>query len=242
MRKQNLQFEDAIDAVSREGLEDLLYEMAVAADLDTMRPVRSLTIANGTNVTLVGANHASRASAQFSAKVVRDVQPSALILELCSERLGVLIRGNGHRETEAKDWMNPDEPEAIRRQYRHYADETRKAFRAFVNSPEPGGRQKLLVLADIKDSIVEEAGIESMMCRRDANLASNIRSTALLGHKSIVAVLGANHLCGVSAALNFMIFRLEVVPQSTQSQGVRCSCPVKAISLPCFAIASMPCS
>ncbi|CAE7347880.1 NLRC3, partial [Symbiodinium sp. CCMP2456] len=137
----------------------------------------------------------------MAAKVVRDVRPSALILELCSERLDTLIQGNGHRETKATDWMNPDEPEVVRRQYKHYADETRKAFRAFMNSSEPGGKQKLLVLGDIKATIVEEAGIKSMLRRRDATLASNIRSTALLGHKNIVSVLGANHVRGVEEFL-----------------------------------------
>ncbi|CAE7644071.1 NLRC3 [Symbiodinium sp. CCMP2592] len=182
-------------------VEDLLYQTAFAVDLLEMDCLRTLTIANGTKVTLVGTNHASKASAQYAAKVVRDVQPSALILELCSERLRVLIRGNGHRDARAKDWMNPDEPEVNRRQFKHYADETRKAFRAFMSSSEPGGVQKLLVLADIKASIVDGADIDSTLRRRDANLASNIRNTALLGHTNIVAVLGANHLDGVEEEL-----------------------------------------
>eukprot|EP00439_Symbiodinium_sp_Y106_P028116 s6290_g3.t1 len=188
-------------AFASKELDDLLYETVVAADLFEMDCLRTLTIANRTKVTLVGTNHVSKASAQYAAKVVRDLRPSALILELCSERLKVLIQGNGHRAARAKDWMNPDEPEVYRRQHRHYAGETREAFRAFMNSSEPGGVQKLLVLADIKASIVEEAGTDSMLRQRDANLASNIRSTALLGHTNIVAVLGANHLDGVENEL-----------------------------------------
>ena len=44
-----------------------------------------------------------------------EVQPDALVLELCCERLEILIRGNSHREKRQKDFMNPDELDVHRR-------------------------------------------------------------------------------------------------------------------------------
>ncbi|CAE7780722.1 NLRC3, partial [Symbiodinium pilosum] len=182
-------------------MEDMLYELAVCKDLQETGILRTVVLADGTNVTLVGGNHASKASALFAETIVFSVQPSALVLELCSERAGVLIQGNGHRQSRAKSWMNPDEPEWLRRQYATYADETRRAFRAFMKYSKPACR--LLVFADMKASVVEH-DIENMQERRDANLAANIYRTARLGHKKIVAVLGANHLDGVARELESM--------------------------------------
>ena len=43
------------------------------------------------------------------------MQPDALVLELCKERWEILIRGNGHRETAEKKLFGRDEPNVIRR-------------------------------------------------------------------------------------------------------------------------------
>ena len=44
-----------------------------------------------------------------------EVQPDALVLEMCCERLDILIRGNSHREKLQKNLMNPDELDVHRR-------------------------------------------------------------------------------------------------------------------------------
>ena len=192
---QNNSGEEKNENALQHTMEDMLYELVVCEDLEETGILRTVILADGTNVTLVGANHASKVAARFAETIVFRVQPSALVLELCSERAGVLIQGNGHRQSRAKSWMNPDEPEWLRRQYATYADETRRAFRAFMKYSKPVCR--LLVFADMKASVVEH-DIENMQERRDANLAANIHRTARLGHKNIVAVLGANHLDGAS--------------------------------------------
>ena len=186
-------------------IEDSLYEDMLARDLEEREVLRNLTVTvanDTTKVTLVGTNHISQTAARFAERIVADVQPSALILELCSERLGTLIRGNGHRGTQAKNWMDPDEPEVVRRHLARNGDETRSAFRAFMKSTVSKASRGLLVLADMKASVVEhdiEILGDFLLDRRDPNLARNIYRAAMLGHKNIVAVLGANHLSGILA-------------------------------------------
>eukprot|EP00434_Breviolum_minutum_P001815 symbB.v1.2.001607.t1/scaffold89.1/size472826/11 len=128
------------------------------------------------------------------------------MLELCKERLGGLIQGNGHREERRKNIMRPDEPASTRRAYAWYGDEIRRAFRAFMKISSPGN---LLVLMDLKDKDLEDAVTEkeeiwtspAIRSIRDINMAKNIFSVSLLGHKSIVAVVGAAHGKGVEEAL-----------------------------------------
>ncbi|CAK9038025.1 unnamed protein product [Durusdinium trenchii] len=189
---------------TRKIMEDLLYQVQVAQDLASNEPLRQINVADRM-VTLVGGHHISKFFARYVEHIVSQVQPTALVLELCSERLEAIVRGNQHRGSKAKDWMNPDRCEVECRQHDGYGDEFRCAFRAFMEYPKlPHG---LLVLADRKES---ETKLSDDICgpksrsTRDMNMALQIFSTAALGATKIVAVMGAAHLDGVEHELKDM--------------------------------------
>ena len=210
----------------RDEVERLMFDMIIEAkmvsDLADRNPGRELEILDDVKVILVGANHASKFAAHVAGNVVAESRPSALCLELCSERLDGLIVGNDHLEAKKKNLMNPDEPEEVRRRYEWYGDETRQAFRAFMECEQPHPR--LLVLADLKSSQTDDlifqygkVGCEEIQGPRDKNIAIQILSAAALGHKTIVAVLGAAHLDGASENLTASFYVSACFPRVENS-------------------------
>eukprot|EP00931_Biecheleriopsis_adriatica_P060365 TRINITY_DN36247_c0_g1_i1.p1 TRINITY_DN36247_c0_g1~~TRINITY_DN36247_c0_g1_i1.p1 ORF type:complete len:451 (-),score=70.59 TRINITY_DN36247_c0_g1_i1:63-1415(-) len=211
--------------------EDAALQLAMAGNLaEEFGPklVQQIEAFNAT-ITLVGANHVSRFAAQLASGVVGAVRPSALLLELCPERVDFLVRGNEHRWTRPKKLLFEDSPDVLRRAYSEHGNEARTALRAFMggmhsgskrDAPSKGMRErssqattsatnqqtsKLLVLGDMRASETDEADLD-MECQlvlrlRDRRLAETLAHTARLGHQQIVAVLGALHLEGVRKEL-----------------------------------------
>lgn len=205
----------SLEFSSKEDMQDWIYEKYMEIHLEDSNET-ILTFANQAEIVLAGVNHESGTAAKAAGNKVRELQPSALVLELCRERVGMIIQGNDYREERQRNWMKPDELDASRRATARYADENRQAFAAFKQRAAPG---KMLVLADLKSSFVDsqlrsddDVVKEEIMAPRDRNLAIQIFTTLLLGHRSTVAILGANHLPGVEKelrALNASFSELE---------------------------------
>ena len=53
-----------------------------------------------------------------------------MVLELCEERVGMLILGNCYREAARKNLMKPDEPDAMRRARVGHLASKRTAYHA----------------------------------------------------------------------------------------------------------------
>eukprot|EP00415_Alexandrium_ostenfeldii_P000948 UN0948 len=154
------------------------------------------------------------------------MKPTALFLEICKERLpSTVLVDSTHRGPERKSLFDERE-DAYRRADHVRGGEMRSALAAFHAVPGVGlNDTKLLILGDMVDSRIHEElgrlglhlhqiGDPRMRKLRDQHIAASIYSAARLGHKTIVAPMGANHVEGVEFALDLMsgsyVFPAEV--------------------------------
>lgn len=181
---------------------------------ETFKSEQSANLLSST-VILVGVNHVSLLSADMVEQVVLQAKPTALVLEICKERLpDAILLDSAFRGKESKHFFDNPMPEALRRTNIIQGGEMRSAFASFHELPEePGNVPKLLVLGDMLDSQQHElahalrmhqddaVSHPTHMQQRDKCLVASIYAAARLGHRVIVAPMGAAHLEGVEAGL-----------------------------------------
>eukprot|EP00930_Biecheleria_cincta_P078322 TRINITY_DN65750_c0_g1_i1.p1 TRINITY_DN65750_c0_g1~~TRINITY_DN65750_c0_g1_i1.p1 ORF type:complete len:270 (+),score=42.76 TRINITY_DN65750_c0_g1_i1:54-863(+) len=133
-----------------ESVEDMVYQEMISDSLSKCNPLRSLEISDST-VYLLGTNHVSLESARLAKHVIRQYRPSALLVEICKERLSyAALKGKRHRTPSAKSFFDIDDletPEVIRRGDRFKGAELRAALKSFANLSQ--SHPKLLVLGDL---------------------------------------------------------------------------------------------
>lgn len=209
-------------------LEDIAFQMHSAMDLaeacpepvrvvsvsvpKAVGPVRSVDAATST-IILVGVSHVNMQSAELVKGIVSEIKPTALVLEICKERLAdAILLDSTHRRPRPKNLMNT-EADAFRRASVVEGGEMRSALAAFHDVPGDLNKTKLLVLGDMLDSQIKEAvhgwGLHDVTHPkvrklRDQHIAASIYSAARLGHTDIVAPMGAAHVEGVEDALHLM--------------------------------------
>eukprot|EP00929_Paragymnodinium_shiwhaense_P085270 TRINITY_DN45699_c0_g2_i1.p1 TRINITY_DN45699_c0_g2~~TRINITY_DN45699_c0_g2_i1.p1 ORF type:complete len:809 (-),score=179.50 TRINITY_DN45699_c0_g2_i1:65-2209(-) len=189
-------------------------------------------------ISLVGVAATSERSRRLAARAVFESEPSALVLQLCRERIGRNLvmpeehlanvahyaRGyaasNPHQlrgELIAADAINGDwEAMNLWMSDRAYG----RAVDEFVNVPEDRFARKLLVLADVPKSRLEamrrEHGNKSLVTNqarsaRAKQIVRGLISPLSMGHRKIVGVVDAELLSHVNTWLERYGARLSTV-------------------------------
>eukprot|EP00933_Yihiella_yeosuensis_P032365 TRINITY_DN25955_c0_g1_i1.p1 TRINITY_DN25955_c0_g1~~TRINITY_DN25955_c0_g1_i1.p1 ORF type:complete len:648 (+),score=136.98 TRINITY_DN25955_c0_g1_i1:37-1980(+) len=195
---------------------------------DDYRVIRTFTWPGGAasgggpaSIMLIGVHETSARSQRLAARAVYEAQPSALLVQLCRERVGRYLvmpkehlasvanyaRGfaatNPHRmraELQLMDAINGDfEALKLWMTDRAYAE----AVAEFAELPSQPGRPKLLCLGDVAKSRIEQVrkshGNETLkevpfMSARSKHLVRGLISMASMGHKVVVGVIDTDLL------------------------------------------------
>ncbi|CAE7377931.1 unnamed protein product [Symbiodinium sp. CCMP2456] len=215
-------------------LDEFKTNMAVFKGKDEYRVIRTLTWPGGgatgggpTSIMLIGVLDISSRSSRLASRAVYEVQPSALLVELCKERIGQqLIMPREHKEA-VKNYArgfattNPHrlhgeqhhidtihgDSEALNRWTK--GEPYAEAVKEFASQPA-GTIPKLLCLGDVRSSTMEriqnEQGNETTVkdlthSPRAKQLARGIMSMAASGHKVILAIMDTDRVGPVSTWL-----------------------------------------
>eukprot|EP00434_Breviolum_minutum_P026547 symbB.v1.2.023467.t1/scaffold2148.1/size153101/5 len=194
-------------------LNELQSNLAVYEGKDDFRVIRTLSWPGGvdgggpTSIMLIGMSDMSTRSARLAARAVYEVEPSALMVELCRERIGKqLVMPREHKEAVANyargfaatnphrhgPWLHhldviQGDAEALNRWTRGqpYGD----AIQEFASQPH-GSTPRLLCLGDVRSSTMErlqrEYGNESMT--QESTRSSRARQMALESQEQMMQV------------------------------------------------------
>ncbi|CAE7210557.1 unnamed protein product [Symbiodinium pilosum] len=217
-----------------QALNEFKSNMAVFQGKDEYRVIRTLTWPGGaatgggpTSIMLIGVLDISTRSSRLASRAVYEVEPSAMLVELCRERIGQqLIMPREHKEA-VKNYArgfattNPHrlhgeqhhidtihgDSEALNRWTK--GEPYAEAVKEFVSQPV-GSLPKLLCLGDVRSSTMEriqkEQGNETRVkdlthSPRAKQLARGIISMATSGHKVILAIMDTDRLGPVTTWL-----------------------------------------
>ncbi|CAK9043378.1 unnamed protein product [Durusdinium trenchii] len=216
-----------------QALNELQSNLARYEGKDNFRVIRTLSWPGGvdgggpTSIMLIGVADMSTRSLRLATRAVYEVEPSALMLELCRERIGKqLVMPREHKEAVANYargfattnphrhslWLHhldtiQGDAEALNQWTR--GQPYGEALADFA-SQSPGKIPRLLCLGDVRSSTMERlekkyrnesTTTDSTRSSRARQMARGLISMASTGHKVVLGLLDTDHLGPVSAWL-----------------------------------------
>jgi len=240
-------------AVSDLALKDLKQVLTKEDGRDDYRTVRTFSFqgedgSGPSTIMLIGVTELSARSRSFAARAVYEVEPSALMVQLCHERIGRhLVMPEEHLATVANYARGyaASNPHGLRREL-YVCDAVNGDYEAlklwmgdmaygravdeFLEAPQRGSVPKTLCLGDVRKSRLEwlrkKQGNETLqsiptLSARGKHLARGLIALTGLGHQVVLGIVDVDLLATTTTWLERAGARLLAVADTSDIEGGR---------------------